>query len=97
MDKSYIMKITSQAEKQIQEIVYYIIHELKAPDAALHLLDTLECSIISLAHFPQRVVLVDKELWQTNGQKIPSEFLLSCTLPSIDKAHTGLHIFPRKP
>ena len=37
MDKAYIVKVTSQAEEQIQEIIYYITHELKAPDAALHL------------------------------------------------------------
>lgn len=48
MDKTYIVKITSQAEDQIQEIVYYIAQELKAPDAALHLLDILEDSFASI-------------------------------------------------
>lgn len=42
MDKNYNIKITSQAEEQIQEIIHYITHELKAPDATLHLLDTIE-------------------------------------------------------
>lgn len=65
MDKVYNVKITSQAEEQIQEIVYYISHELKAPDAALHLLDVLEDSFTSLSHFPQRVVLVEEEPWHT--------------------------------
>ena len=55
MDKTYTVKITSQAEEQIQETTYYIAHELKAPDAALHLLDTLEDSIASLSHYPQRM------------------------------------------
>lgn len=32
----YIVKITSQAEKQIQEIVHYIAYKLKAPNAAFH-------------------------------------------------------------
>lgn len=63
----YIVKITSQAEKQIQEIVHYIVHELKAPDAALHLLDALEVSFDSLTHFPHRVALIDEEPWRTNG------------------------------
>lgn len=63
----YIVKITSQAEKQIQEIVNYITYELKAPDAADHLLDALENSFASLSHFPQRVALVDEEPWHTNG------------------------------
>ena len=67
MDKIYNVKITSQAEDQIQEIIYYITHELKAPEAALHLLDALETSLTSLAHFPQRVTLIDEEPWHTNG------------------------------
>lgn len=35
MEKIYIVKITSQAERQIQEITYYITHELKAPATTL--------------------------------------------------------------
>lgn len=65
MDKTYVVKITSQAEAQIQEIIHYITYELKAPDAALHLLDTLEDSFTSLAHFPQRAALIDEEPWRT--------------------------------
>ena len=63
----YIIKITSQADQQIQEITNYIVHELKAPEAALHLLDILENSFVSLERFPQRVALTDKEPWRTNG------------------------------
>lgn len=67
MDKIYTVRITSQAENQMQEIIHYIAYELKAPDAALHLLDALEDSFASLAQFPQRVVLVEDEPWHTNG------------------------------
>ena len=67
MDKIYNVKITSQAEEQIQEIVYYISHELKAPDAALQLLDALEDAFSSITHFQQRVVLVEEKPWHTNG------------------------------
>lgn len=67
MDKTYTVKITSQAEEQIQETIYYIAHELKAPEAALHLLDTLEDAFLSLAHFPQRVALISEEPWHTKG------------------------------
>ena len=63
----YIINITSQAEEQIQEIANYISHELKAPESALHLLDTLEDSFTSLANFPQRIALVDGEPWRTHG------------------------------
>lgn len=67
MEKTYIVKITSQAEEQIQEIIYYITNELKAPNAALHLLNTLENTFLSLSNFPQRVALIDEEPWHTNG------------------------------
>ena len=60
---NYIVKITSQAEKQIQEIIHYISHELKSPGAALHLLDSFENTFT----FPQRVALMDEEQWHTNG------------------------------
>ncbi len=65
MDKTYIVKITSYAEDQMQEIIQYITYELKAPEAALHLLDAFEDAFTSLAHFPQRVALIDKEPWRT--------------------------------
>lgn len=67
MDNDYTVKITPQAEEQIQKTIYYITYELKAPDAALYLLDTLEDSIASLSHYPQRVALIDEEPWHTNG------------------------------
>lgn len=67
MDETYTVKITSQAEEQIQETIYYIAHELNAPDAALHLLDTLEDSIASLSQYPQRVALMPEEPWHTKG------------------------------
>ena len=67
MDKTYTVKLTSQAKEQIQEIVHYITHELKAPDSALHMLDVLEDSFTSLAHFPQRIALTNEEPWRTNG------------------------------
>lgn len=67
MNHTYDVKITSQAEAQIQENIFYINHELKAPNAALHLLNSLENSFASLAHFPQRVSLMNEEPWHTNG------------------------------
>ncbi|HBI62614.1 MAG TPA: type II toxin-antitoxin system RelE/ParE family toxin [Lachnospiraceae bacterium] len=64
---NYIVKITSQAEAQIQEIVHYISHELNSPNAALHLLDTLEDVFSSLMQFPHRITLVNNELWRSKG------------------------------
>ncbi|MCM1144773.1 MAG: type II toxin-antitoxin system RelE/ParE family toxin [Blautia sp.] len=67
MEKTYTVKITSQAEEQIQEIIHYITYELKAPEAALHLLTTLENSFTSLSHFPQRIALIDELPWRAKG------------------------------
>lgn len=67
MDKTYIVKITSQAEEQIHETIYYVAHELKSPDAALHLLNSFENTFTSLTQFPQRVALMNEEPWHTNG------------------------------
>ena len=67
MDKTYHVKVTSQAKEQIREIAYYISNELKAPGAALHLLNTLEDSFTSLSRFPQRVALISEEPWHTKG------------------------------
>lgn len=40
------------ARQDITDISDYIAHQLKAPQASLHLLDTLEHSISVLAEFP---------------------------------------------
>lgn len=71
-DKTYIVKITTQAEVHLQEIVKYIASELMAPKSALRLLDEIESSISSLSQFPQRVTLTEEEPWRGIGiQKMP--------------------------
>ena len=67
MADTYTVKITTQAQEQIRKITHYIVHELKAPDAALHLLDTLENTFSTLSEFHQRVPLTNEEPWHTNG------------------------------
>lgn len=76
-DKTYIVKITTQAEEQLQEIVKYIASELKAPKAALRLLDEIEVSILSLSQFPQRVALTEEKPWRGTGiHKMPIKSFL---------------------
>jgi toxin ParE1/3/4 len=71
-DKTYIVKITTQAEEQLQAIVKYIASELKVSKAALRLLDEIESSISSLSQFPQRVALTEEEPWRSTGiHKMP--------------------------
>ena len=67
MTNIYTIEITAQAEEQMQEITHYIAFELKAPDAALHLLDELEDFFLSLSEFPQRIPLTDEKPWRTSG------------------------------
>lgn len=64
---NYIVKITSQAEEQIHEIAHYISYELKSPNAALHLMDTLEDAFSSLMQFPHRITIVNDEPWHSKG------------------------------
>lgn len=67
MSEIYEVKITLQAQNQMEEIVDYISHELCAPDAANNLLDNLEENIMALAEFPERYQLIDEEPWGTEG------------------------------
>lgn len=64
-DKTYLVKITAQAEEQLQGIVRYIACELKASKAALCPLDEIEHSISSLSQFPQRIALTEEEPWHS--------------------------------
>lgn len=85
--ETYIVKITSQAREELHEITHYITHELKAPDAALHLLDALENAFLSLANFPQRIPLIDIEPWRTNGIRhlLVKNFLIYFWIDEINK------------
>lgn len=76
-DKTYFVKITTLAEEQMQAIVKYIASELKAPKAALRLLDEIESAISSLSQFPQRVALTEDEPWRSLGiHKMPAKNFL---------------------
>ena len=71
-NKTYIVKIARQAHEQMQEIVKYIVSELKAPRAALRLLGEMEGAISSLSQFPQRIALTEEEPWHSHGiHKMP--------------------------
>ncbi len=67
MIKEYLVKITPQAQGQIQEIMQYITNELKATESARQLLNALEDAITSLSRFPERIALTKEEPWHSNG------------------------------
>jgi len=67
MTAAYLVKVTEQAQEQMREIAHYIAFELKAPDAALHMLDSLETAIASLARMPNSIALTEEEPWHSFG------------------------------
>ena len=67
MPEKYTVKITSQAQEQLREIVSYIRFTLQSPGTALKMLDTLEEEIASLDQFPNRVPLTEEEPWHSQG------------------------------
>lgn len=72
MPDIFTVKITSQAQEQIRQIVHYIRFTLQSPGAAMKMLDTLEREIASLSSFPNRVPLTNEEPWHSRGiHKLP--------------------------
>ena len=67
MPEKYTVKITTQAQEQLQEIVNYISCTLQAPGTAKEMLDTLEKEILSLDQLPNRVPLTEEEPWHSQG------------------------------
>lgn len=72
MPDIYLVKLTSQAEIQLKNLIQYIALELKVPDTALFVLDELETAIFSLSRFPHRIPLTDEQPWKDYGiRKMP--------------------------
>lgn len=72
MPETYTVKITSQAQEQLRDIVSYIRYTLQSPETAIRMLNTLEEEIDSLEHFPNRVPLTEEEPWRSQGvHKLP--------------------------
>ena len=67
MVNTYEVKITQQAQEQMEEIVDYVSRELFAPEAAKSLLNKLENTIMSLSVFPEKHKLTDEEPWRSDG------------------------------
>ena len=62
-----IIKLTTQAIEQIQEIVRYISHILLVPETARKWADTLQSEIAKLDFMPTRYPLTEEEPWHTKG------------------------------
>lgn len=72
MNREFQVNMSIQAEAQLSDIVNYIASELKAPDAALHVLDKLQAAMKALEYYPQKVALIEEEPWHSQGvHKLP--------------------------
>ena len=72
MPEKSMVKITTQAQEQLKEMISYINYTLQARGPAMKMLDTLEKEIASLAQFPNRVPLTEEEPWHSQGiHKLP--------------------------
>lgn len=63
MFKNYCVKMTTQAEEQLRDILYYISSTLNAPDASFRVLSILENAICSLSDFPERIPIISELNW----------------------------------
>jgi len=63
----YTVKMTAYTIGQVQEIISYISHTLRAPQAAAGWADCLQEQLQSLATFPARFPLVNREPWKSKG------------------------------
>lgn len=66
----YEVLLTDKAKLDLRGIFEYIAFELLSPDTAAGQLDRLEDSIISLAHFPERNRLYEREPWKSRKLRV---------------------------
>lgn len=67
MSDQYKLIILPEAQKDLREIILYIVRELAAPQAALNLQDEFQKEINSLARMPKRIKTVDEQPWKDAG------------------------------
>lgn len=63
----YNVRITPQAEEQLEEILYYITENLNNPDAAEAFVDEFEKEVNKLSKNPEKHRPIDEEPWGSEG------------------------------
>ena len=66
----YQIKISNQANSDLQNIYEYIAFSLLSPENAHTQLKRLEKGILSLDHFPKRFKLYHDELWHNQELRV---------------------------
>ncbi len=68
--KTYKVRIARQALDQMESIRKYITDDLVAPQAAVNIIQSFKESIKSLETMPERIKLIEKEPWKSEGISI---------------------------
>ena len=72
--EEYLVKITPQAQAQIQEIVHYLASVYKEPGTAQQMMTALQTEIDSLSLFPGRAALTEERPWRDMGiHRLPAK------------------------
>ncbi|MBP5248954.1 MAG: type II toxin-antitoxin system RelE/ParE family toxin [Lachnospiraceae bacterium] len=66
----YDLIFTKQAEDDLRGIFEYIAFELLAPENAAGQMDRIEKTIQSLAEFPEKYRLYDREPWKSRNTRV---------------------------
>jgi toxin ParE1/3/4 len=66
----YDLIFTKQAEDDLRGIFEYIAFELLAPENAAGQMDRIEKKIQSLAKFPEKYRLYDREPWKSRNTRV---------------------------
>lgn len=82
---SFEVKITTQAQDDINNIFEYIAFTLKSPNAAIGQLNRLENGINGLNEMPERFRVYDREPWKSRNLRImPVDNYLVFYIPEND-------------
>ena len=79
--------LAEQAEADLKGIFEYIAFELLAPENAAGQLDRIEEIILSLADYPERFRLYEREPWKSrNTRVVPVDNYVIFYIPDTDNA-----------
>lgn len=83
----YDVILTEQAETDLRGIFEYIAYDLLAPENAAGQLDRIENKILSLADYPEKFRLYEREPWKSrNTRVVPVDNFVIFYIPDNDKA-----------
>ena len=84
---TYDVVLAEQAEADLKGIFEYIAFELLAPENAAGQLDRIEEIILSLADYPERFRLYEREPWKSRNMRVvPVDNYVIFYIPDTDNA-----------